>query len=156
MQRMSDDVNHDEPPQGPRGQRWIAIGAAVFVLVQLAIPLRYYLNAPTPDERFAWRMFSSVRMVDADATLIDIVARDGERIERPVPFGAVASWRSALEVQRPDVVEKVMRSRLGEPGVIAVRYERRVRTPDGRELPPVRLQIDEPGGPIRTLETSAP
>lgn len=35
----------------------------VFVLVQLLLPLQYYLGRRDPhDERFAWRMFSPMRM----------------------------------------------------------------------------------------------
>lgn len=37
---------------------------ALWVVIQLAIPLRYYVhNADEHDERFAWRMFSPLRMV---------------------------------------------------------------------------------------------
>ncbi|HEU0033135.1 MAG TPA: hypothetical protein VFQ53_21025 [Kofleriaceae bacterium] len=36
---------------------------AIFVAVQLVLPLRYYLAHRDPhDERFAWRMFSPMRM----------------------------------------------------------------------------------------------
>jgi hypothetical protein len=35
-----------------------------FLLVQLLLPLRYYIHNRDPhDERFAWRMFSPIRMV---------------------------------------------------------------------------------------------
>lgn len=36
----------------------------LFLLVQLLLPLRYYIHNRDPhDERFAWRMFSPMRMV---------------------------------------------------------------------------------------------
>jgi hypothetical protein len=42
-------------------RRWFI---AVFVLAQLLLPLRYYIHHRDPhDERFAWRMFSPMRMV---------------------------------------------------------------------------------------------
>lgn len=45
----------------------------LFLGSQLLIPLTYYLNRGDPydayDERFAWRMFSPIRMVRCDVTL---------------------------------------------------------------------------------------
>src|SRR4026209_2351399 len=41
-----------------------------FVAIQLALPLQYYLaRADRHDERFAWRMFSPMRMIDCTPTL---------------------------------------------------------------------------------------
>ena len=43
---------------------------AVFVAVQLALPLHYYLlRDDHHDERFAWRMFSSTRMLTCTVEL---------------------------------------------------------------------------------------
>jgi hypothetical protein len=42
---------------------WQGRFIAVFLLVQLLLPLHYYLARKDPhDERFAWRMFSPMRM----------------------------------------------------------------------------------------------
>ena len=42
---------------------WRGRFIAVFVLVQLLLPLHYYFARKDPhDERFAWRMFSPMRM----------------------------------------------------------------------------------------------
>jgi hypothetical protein len=43
---------------------WRGRFITVFVLAQLLLPLRYYVHHRDPhDERFAWRMFSPMRMV---------------------------------------------------------------------------------------------
>jgi len=43
---------------------WRGRFIVVFLLAQLLIPLRYYVHHRDPhDERFAWRMFSPIRMV---------------------------------------------------------------------------------------------
>lgn len=50
----------------------------VFLLVQLLLPLRYYIHHRDPhDERFAWRMFSPIRMVQCTPRF----ALDGKPIE---------------------------------------------------------------------------
>lgn len=36
--------------------------AALYVIVQLALPAAYYLRSDRHDERFSWRMFSPMRM----------------------------------------------------------------------------------------------
>lgn len=46
--------------KGPPSIATIAIGA--FLLLQIGLPLSYYLGDNEYDERFAWRMFSPVRM----------------------------------------------------------------------------------------------
>lgn len=51
----------------PRNKKAIAF-IHVFLAVQLLLPLAYYtVRADRNDERFAWRMFSSVRMISCRA-----------------------------------------------------------------------------------------
>jgi hypothetical protein len=51
-----------------------------FVLLQALLPLHYYLaRRDRHDERFAWRMFSPMRMVQCDPRF-----SDGDR---PIPLG---------------------------------------------------------------------
>jgi hypothetical protein len=57
-----------------RALRWIARWPNGFIVaylaVQILLPLDYYLaRRDEHDERFAWRMFSSVRMVTCDVEL---------------------------------------------------------------------------------------
>lgn len=47
-------------------QGWVILG---FVAIQLALPLHYYTTRRDPhDERFAWRMFSPMRMAKCTPT----------------------------------------------------------------------------------------
>ena len=55
-------------------QGWVIL---IVVVSQLLIPLRYYMRRRDPhDERFAWRMFSPIRMVQC----IPEVDIDGQRL----------------------------------------------------------------------------
>lgn len=50
------------PPDRPR--RFALVFVVAFVALQLTLPLHYYLvRRDRHDERFAWRMFSSTRML---------------------------------------------------------------------------------------------
>jgi hypothetical protein len=50
---------------------WQGRFIAVFLLVQLLLPLHYYLARKDPhDERFAWRMFSPMRMSRCSPTVM--------------------------------------------------------------------------------------
>ncbi len=50
---------------------WQGRFIAVFVLAQLLLPLHYYLaRKDKHDERFAWRMFSPMRMTRCETTVI--------------------------------------------------------------------------------------
>ena len=61
--------------------RWPGAFIALFLAVQLALPLHYYLaRRDQHDERFAWRMFSPIRMVRCDVTMtVDDEAVDLDR-----------------------------------------------------------------------------
>ncbi len=86
------------------GLRWIARWPNRFIVgflaLQLALPLHYYLvRRDEHDERFAWRMFSSIRMVDC-------------RIEMTVGDAAVdldrefhQAWIALAQRGRRNVVE---------------------------------------------------
>ncbi len=61
----------------------------VFLAVQLVVPLRYYTCGHRYDERFAWRMFSPIRMVRCQVEFTD------EREAKPQPI------RLSAEVSQP-------------------------------------------------------
>jgi hypothetical protein len=73
---------------------------ALFVVAQLLIPLRYYIAHRDPhDERFAWRMFSPMRMARCQPS----VERDGA----PLPLGKEfhEAWIEMAQRGRFGVVE---------------------------------------------------
>ncbi len=50
------------PILGPLLSTWRGCGIALFVAIQLTLPILYYTRKDPHDERFAWRMFSPMRM----------------------------------------------------------------------------------------------
>jgi hypothetical protein len=61
-----------------RRRAWILGFIHIYLLVQVAVPLHYYAaRADKNDERFAWRMFSSVRLLRCGS---------GPRLARPPEF----------------------------------------------------------------------
>lgn len=72
----------------------------VFVLAQLLIPLHYYVAHRDPhDERFAWRMFSPMRM----AKCTPHVTRDGKPVVLASEFHE--AWVEIAERGRFSVIE---------------------------------------------------
>jgi hypothetical protein len=73
---------------------------AAFVAIQLLLPLRYYVAHRDPhDERFAWRMFSPMRMVHCTATF----DRDG--VQLPLGREFHEAWIELAARGRFTVVE---------------------------------------------------
>lgn len=82
-----------------------------WLAAQLAIPLGYYVDPDPMDERFAWRMFSPVRMVRCSVRVEE--APDGVR--RPVRLSQELHtvWINLLKRGRPAVVQQLARQRCG-------------------------------------------
>ena len=79
---------------------WRGRFIAVFVLVQLLLPLHYYVGRRDPhDERFSWRMFSPMRMTHCTPH----VAIDGAPFSLPSEFHE--AWIELAERGRFVVVE---------------------------------------------------
>jgi hypothetical protein len=118
---------------------------AGFLALQVVAPLSYYLWRDDPtDERFAWRMFSAVRVHSCSAAVSDRVQVDGGLRARPVDLRRVLhpAWETNLRRNRTRVIERFLRSRCDEPGVVGARFLRRCQAADGAELPPVDLIYD--------------
>ena len=63
--------------------RWIAL----FLVVQMAVPASYYLRKDRHDERFSWRMFSTMRMAKCDPEVNVGGARVALPLHMSVPHG---------------------------------------------------------------------
>ncbi len=85
-----------------------------WLLVQIGLPLRYYLRPEAPgsgyDERFAWRMFSPIRMLRCQVAY----THDGQavQLERRIH----SAWITLLKRGRPSVIEGVSRALCREDG----------------------------------------
>jgi hypothetical protein len=111
------------------------------VALQIAIPASYYLrDADHDDERFAWRMFSGVRLKRCTALVRE---HRGGKVA-PVTLRGVlhSSWIHALERGRVRVIEQFLRSRC-DRGAESVLMERRCQSVErGRDLEPEIYQLN--------------
>jgi hypothetical protein len=79
---------------------WQGRFIAAFVLLQLLLPLSYYLARRDPhDERFAWRMFSAMRMTRCTLR----VALDGKPLDLTTRFHT--AWLETAGRGRFSVIE---------------------------------------------------
>ncbi len=113
----SNDV--EDAPTGETKQR-VNIFIAVFLFVQLALPASYYLVNDNPaDERYAWRMFSSQRVVQCRTRWTEGPAR---QVFSPTAEIHVV-WNTLITRQRTDVINAYAAKRCkaqssaGEPEV---------------------------------------
>lgn len=137
----------------PQRKRINALIVAV-LLVQALVPLRYYLGfAEGDDERFSWRMFSTVRLQRCEMSVSEL--RDGSDVPQQVALKPIlqVAWISILQRFRPTVVEGFMRFRCETEGVTKVLYDRTCVAPDGTNLPPNRLELVCVSGELREVKT---
>ena len=133
---MSEDLtpaaSSAAPP--PQRRRTILRLLGLFVLFQLVVPLTYYLRDDPYDERFAWRMFSAVRLHRCQTTALE---RRGDA-EAPIPLSQILhrAWVNHLARNRRDVVHAFLRQRCAQDGVTRVVVRNDCVAPDGTALPP--------------------
>ena len=82
-------------------------GVGLCIVAQLVLPLSYYMGEQREDERFAWRMFSAVRMSPckggASATL-----ESGARVQIQLVGVAHVAWIALLQRNRARVVHRFL------------------------------------------------
>ncbi len=88
-----------DPPEMEGGRRRKTIFIAAVVVFQLLLPVRYYASDDAFDERFAWRMFSPIRVVKCEAKWTEGAARSRVIVSRDVPF----IWTTLMKRARLDV-----------------------------------------------------
>ena len=108
-----------------------------FLLLQVLIPLRYYLMGGGDDERFSWRMFSTTRLDRCKVRLYTVDTEAGTRRRRRVQDlreDLQAAWIHMLKRNRPLVVERYLARRCEGDGTAApqeVEFVRDCRRADG-------------------------
>lgn len=105
----------------------------LFLAVQVLVPLGYYLGDGGTDERFRWRMFSSVRLQRCRVSVRGYGTEGPQRLD-PGQDIQVA-WVNLLKRNRPRVVERYLERACQREGLARVRLRRRCRDTDGSELP---------------------
>jgi hypothetical protein len=105
----------------------------LLVAIQVALPASYYLRSDDPDdERFAWRMFSAIRLRRCEVRGWDELAAGTRPIE--LTSAVHASWQRLLDRGRRPVVEHFLELRCGPERRAAV-LERSCTAPSGARLP---------------------
>ncbi len=114
---------------------WWLLGFLVF---QLVVPLTYYLRDNPYDERFAWRMFSAIRLYQCGVDLRE--GRDGSL--RPVELPRVIhqAWVNHLKRNRVTVADALLARRCLEDRVDEVQITTRCRTASGEASPDTRYR----------------
>lgn len=120
----------------------------LLVAVQVAIPASYYLRDERDDERFAWRMFSAVRLRRCEVSAYDVHVEPRQsapsRSRLDVPHLLHASWIRSLERGRPSVIDRFLATRCAA-GADEGQLERRCIEPSGVRVSPMFYRHPCPG-----------
>ena len=105
------------------------------VAAQLLVPLTYYLRDDPYDERFAWRMFSGVRLQQCRTSAFETGANGVE--QQVDPFRLVTpGWVANLSRNRRPVIESYLEHRCDVGELRAVRVLNVCQGVDGEAVPP--------------------
>jgi hypothetical protein len=137
------------PAARPRARRAANAFIGLFLAYQLAAPLSYYVSGRVYDERFGWRMFSTVRLQQCSLRVEDVDRQSGVAREVALGRSLHVAWVNLVKRGWPRVIGKVLRERCAGGGIAEARLERRCRETDGTELPPERFALDCDGGTLR-------
>lgn len=139
-------------PSAPSGPARVVISTFIiaWLVWQLVVPLSYYLGDNADDERFAWRMFSGVWLLQksCSASVTEFRSRPDTGVSdiRRINLERVlhSTWVNQLRKKsRPLVVEKFLRTRCeGDPAVAKVEYTRACSAAPHSRIPPVTRRLD--------------
>jgi hypothetical protein len=125
-----------------RQRRLANLFILAFLAYQVGMPLRYYLGGRGYDERFSWRMFSTLRLQQCEMQVTEASTSSPEFTDVHVRGDVQVAWVSLLERVRKPVVEKYLQRRCERQDVAKVAYVRRCTDTDGSALPPQKLTMD--------------
>lgn len=110
---------------------WTSLFIGGFLLVQIALPASYYLGDDRFDERFAWRMFSSVRLTECQ---LDVRRIHGPgRTEEVETYRDVQiAWGTLMKRNRSEVIRAYLRRRCERDGAPEVMVRTFCEDPEGR------------------------
>lgn len=130
-----DDVEPAEQPV-PMGRRRRLFRRILFgfLAFQLVVPLTYYVRADPYDERFAWRMFSAVRLHSCRPGASEVTDEGPRAIDMPKVIHQ--AWINTMARNREDVIRAFLAKRCEEEGVQEVTLSNSCVTPSGTRLAP--------------------
>ncbi len=110
---------------------------AAFLLAQLIAPASYYMWRENPmDERFAWRMFSPIRMTRCTTAAYS----DGQRVSLSQQVHIV--WSNLIRRGRLDVADAVANRLCEQPNAKRVTLDIECNMPDGSKWRPFPTDRD--------------
>ena len=147
-----DDVEPAELPV-PMGRRRVLFRRVLFgfLAFQLIVPLTYYVRADPYDERFAWRMFSAVRLHSCRPTASEVVGGDERAVDMPKVIHQ--AWINTMARNREDVILAFLAKRCEEADVEAATLTNVCVTPSGTRLAPQVYRRDCATGAEELPET---
>jgi hypothetical protein len=124
-----------ESAPGRRRLSNVFIGA--FLAVQIAMPLSYYLRDHDYDERFSWRMFSTLRLRDCKILVNETPRGSNTNQAVAIERDVQVAWLRLLERMRTSVVDKYLQRRCERQGgaIERVEFVRTCKDTDGKALP---------------------
>ena len=120
------------------------IGICAFVLLQLLLPLSYYWSDNPYDERFAWRMFSSVRMTRCNFELFEQDSGSARPISLKSEYHVV--WINLAKRARQDVVDAMIQRACSQHNTVTGRLQ--CTTPEAPTLGICRNSNDRDGNAV--------
>ena len=127
-------------PLAPRSRALANALILAFLAYQVAMPLRYYLNDLRYDERFSWRMFSTLRLQRCTAQVHETV--DGAERTLDLRKELQVAWIGMLERYRRPVVDKLLARRCAKHEASSVSFTRRCTDTDGSQLPEITVSLN--------------
>ena len=127
-----------EAPQthDPRRRRLTNLFIAGFLALQIAVPASYYLRDRSDDERFSWRMFSTLRLRDCQVKVSEVPSGTSAPRAVAIEQDVHVAWLRLMERMRGAVVDKYLRRRCEREAIQRVELVRSCRDTDGRALEP--------------------
>lgn len=150
----SEPASSPTPTATSRARKLANAFIALFLAIQVAVPLSYYLGNRMYDERFGWRMFSTLRLQACELEVEEVPRAGSAGAPRPVRLheSLHIAWINLMKRGRPDVIDKAMRARCTGDDVFEVRVARRCRDTDGSMLPREKRVLDCASGRVAESE----
>jgi hypothetical protein len=139
-------------PSADRRARTLAnLLIVAFLGFHVAMPLTYYLSDRVYDERFSWRMFSSVRLQECAVRVTEAPEAGTPRgvdLERDLQV----AWVNILKRLRPAAIEKFMKrrcERAHDERIARVELTATCTDTEGKTLPEQRFSMTCSEGALR-------
>lgn len=148
MKHETGEDSISSPPPG-RLRLLVSIFIIMFIIWQIVLPLNYYTGVDPDiyDERFSWRMFSTLRMQPCSFDVDEVITDpDGRTVTRKVDMEKSLDriWITQFGKNVSEVVKKFLEKRCeSHPWITSVNYTRSCRSPNGESfLPSDRTKLD--------------